>query len=143
MKTDIEYAALVMGWAFVGMATAGNRNAFIVNTGDNPSMLWNPNGDDGDSRRLEAACWRWYASASNADQEKLDFAFCTLTDAKCRSDLPEPEHLQAIRDAVLALAVAIGKVIAGESLCAECGMPPKQTTGPYCMTCNRVNGGGQ
>jgi len=100
VKTDIEYAALVMGWTSVCMPEGADE--------------WSPLHDDGDSRRLENACFRWMAEHEGKYDELP------------KRVVSERSHLAGVRDygtdeavraAVFALAGAIGKTIsAGDAI---------------------------
>jgi hypothetical protein len=104
MKTDIEYAALVM------------RPVEI--TDPVHSQCWieyyiretNPLHDDGDSRRLEIACHKWMTINGCVAQSVYN-AHWDYYEVWGTGDP------QAIRAAVFALAVAIGKTIsAGDAM---------------------------
>jgi hypothetical protein len=106
MKTDIEYAALVMGERVIH--DCNEFGARITGQEDE----WNPLHDDGDSRRLENACFRWMADHEGKHDELP------------KRVVSERSHLAGVRDygtdgpvrvAVFDLAVAIGKVIDGGS----------------------------
>jgi len=100
MKTDIEYAAMVMGEGFHVRSGA----VFVDHKGSPWSPQWEPLDDDGDSRRLEIACNKW-TNINGAD---------TVCDAHWNYvDSWDEWNPQAIRAAVFELAVAIGKVIDG------------------------------
>jgi hypothetical protein len=103
MKTDIEYAAMVMAERVIH--DCNDRGARITGQEDE----WNPLQDDGDSRRLEIACIVWGQNnprLSTATRAMVD-AWNFRTDAWCTGDA------EKIRAAVFALAVAIGKVMEG------------------------------
>jgi hypothetical protein len=103
MKTDIEYAALVMG----GTAEYNVEQRLRVKGVAGP---WNPLEDDGDSRRLEIACNKWI-NTNGAEADTICDAHWNYVDSWDECDP------QAIRAAVFALAVAIGKVIsAGDAI---------------------------
>jgi hypothetical protein len=89
---DIEYAALALG----KMIDAGMRR------------FWKPLEDDGDSRRLEAACMRWLHSNETKVPVHVWERDCELDDAR------RAGNAQEYRNAVFELAVAIGKVISSE-----------------------------
>jgi hypothetical protein len=106
MKTDIEYAALVMGDDLIFY----DGDLYRCGIDDSPDT-WQPLESDGDSRRLEAACMKWVAENSyvvSRDEMLLD---CL----SMRSKAYDSGDLQAIREADYLLAVAIGKVIDGGS----------------------------
>jgi hypothetical protein len=98
MKTDIEYAALVMGRRVV----VHDGQGWQINDGGAETGWWRPGHDDGDSRRLEAACMKWV----DTHPKRLFRAEV----ASIRNRMLDGD-LQAIRTAVFALAVAIGKTI--------------------------------
>ena len=93
MKTDIEYAALVMGWTSVCMPEGADE--------------WSPLDDDGDSRRLEVACQRWMMDGESVVPSPVWQHDSWLDDARRAGSSEE------YRAAVFALAVAIGKVMEG------------------------------
>jgi hypothetical protein len=103
MKTDIEYAALVMGFDDAEL-DAVTETIITVHL---PGMrcFWRPLEDDGDSRRLEIACLQWMARhALSSEIEDADGDLEWFR--RWANNTPEE-----YRAAVLALAVAIGKVI--------------------------------
>jgi hypothetical protein len=106
MKTDIEYAALVMADSMPRTELHKGVGLWIPSYG----YYWNPLGDDGDSRRLENACFRWMAEHEGKHDELP------------KRVVSERSHLAGVRDygtdeavraTVLALAVAIGKIKEG------------------------------
>ena len=103
MKTDIEYAALVMGRRVV----VRNGQGLQINGGGLETGWWRPLGSDGDSRRLEIACLRWIWSDDREVPVAVWGAESHLEDARRAGSAEE------YRAAVFALAVAIGKVIDG------------------------------
>jgi hypothetical protein len=130
MKTDIEYAALVMGirvepYRFVHPSISDDptvTEGYVRVTSDGINFLhrdgsnhfssvfecfWNPLYDDGDSRRLEIACMKWMARhALSSEIEDADGDLEWFR--RLANNTPEE-----YRAAVLALAVAIGKVVDG------------------------------
>jgi hypothetical protein len=103
MKTDIEYAALLVADSMPRTELHKCGELWIPSYGH----YWNPLGDDGDSRRLEIACIVW--GQNNPRTSTLTTAMVNAwnfrTDAWCTGDAGN------IRAAVFALAVAIGKTI--------------------------------
>jgi hypothetical protein len=102
MKQDIEYAALVMGFDDAEW-DAVTETIITVHL---PGMrcFWNPLRNDGDSRRLEIACNKW-TNTNGAEADTICDAHWNYVESWGECDP------QAIRAAVFALAVAIGKVI--------------------------------
>jgi len=103
MKTDIEYAALAMGFDDAELdAVTGT-----IITVHLPGLrcFWRPLDDDGDSRRLERACVQWMRRNSYTAEVGQ------LADDMRLARLGEMDYED--RAAVFALAVAIGKVIDG------------------------------
>ena len=113
MKTDIEYAALVMGmpsricneWH-----NKGTLELYIEGIGPSDHLCWhpfNPLHDDGDSRRLERACMRWTFSAygDGPIPEPLVSLIEAVVDGRYKGSDAEDNA------AVYLWAVAIGKVI--------------------------------
>jgi hypothetical protein len=107
MKTDIEYAALVMGFDDAEL-DAVTETIITVHL---PGMrcFWRPLEDDGDSRRLEIACLNWLARAVPWPKA-VTLAYTEYSGFVCGSIGINPDNYRA---AVFALAVAIGKVIDG------------------------------
>jgi hypothetical protein len=105
MKQDIEYAARVMGERVIH--DCNEFGARITGQEDE----WNPLHDDGDSRRLEIACLNWLARAVPWPKA-VTLAYTEYSGFVCGSIGINPDNYRA---AVLALAVAIGKVIDGGS----------------------------
>jgi hypothetical protein len=113
MKTDIEYAALVMGKPLYYSNNVGGYS-FAEPYSKADKFSWNPLHDDGDSRRLENACFRWMAEHEGKYDELP------------KRVVSERSHLAGVRDygtdeavraAVFALAGAIGKTIsAGDAI---------------------------
>jgi hypothetical protein len=115
MKTDIEYAALVMGDAVqykevirsriaeFGLIKHTKRKGFYV--GVRP---FDPEHDDGDSRRLEIACLRWMMDCESVVPPNVWRLASRLDGARITGGADE------YRAAVLLLAVAIGKTIEGK-----------------------------
>jgi hypothetical protein len=103
MKTDIEYAALVMGERVIH--DCNDRGARITGQEDE----WNSLHDDGDSRRLEIACRNWV----NANKEKLTHAIYMLLGTIERMRHQIGTTAEQWRTVWHDLAVAIGKVIDG------------------------------
>ena len=103
-----EACARVAGLALLGL-TWSETTATLT---DYEGFWFDPRNDDGDSRRLEAACMKWVKSyeAILADKglgnyEPIHLAlFRALSAHRFAYDTGD---LQAIRDAVIALAVAI------------------------------------
>jgi hypothetical protein len=115
MKTDIEYAALVMGDAVKYKELVSSRIEFglIKHTkhkgfyvGPRP---FDPEHDDGDSRRLEIACLNWIGRVIECPKS-VTLAYAEFTGFICGAIDIQPEQYRA---AVFALAAAIGKVIDG------------------------------
>jgi len=104
MKTDIEYAALVAGVTVHKHPWESARR--ITHERGAAPKLWRPSEDDGDSRRLEIACNKW-TNTNGAEADAICDAHWNYVDSWDECD----PH--AIRAAVFALAVAIGKVIDG------------------------------
>jgi hypothetical protein len=100
MKTDIEYAALVMG----GTAEYNVEQRLRVKGVAGP---WNPLEDDGDSRRLEIACMQGMHSNDSNVPVHVWETDCQLDYAR------RAGNAQEYRAAVFALAVAIGKTMEG------------------------------
>jgi len=105
MKSDMEYAALVMGasWneecqEFTYPKIDGNM---LV------ECTFNALHDDGDSRRLEIACNKW-TNTNGAEADTICDAHWNYVESWGECDP------QAIRAAVFALAVEIGKTIEGK-----------------------------
>jgi hypothetical protein len=109
-KQDIEYAALVMGfkryrWLVDSDATKG---LYIL---DGVYDAFLPLEDDGDSRRLEIACFEHLHATSTAYEVERTEEVLWLRECYGGG---KPER---VREAVFALAVAIGKVIsAGDAI---------------------------
>jgi hypothetical protein len=101
MKTDIEYAALVD----IPEYWRDNKD-YIDGFISSVDFLY----DDGDSRRLEIACLNWLGRVIECPKS-LTLAYAEFAGFLCGIDIT-PEQYRA---AVLALAVAIGKVIDGGS----------------------------
>jgi hypothetical protein len=107
MKTDIEYAALVMGFDDAEL-DAVTETIITVHL---PGMrcFWMPLEDDGDSRRLEIACFEHlHATRTVYEVERTEEV---LWLRECYGG-GKPER---VREAVFALAVAIGKTIEGNN----------------------------
>jgi hypothetical protein len=105
MKTDIEYAAMAMGfkhWAETGLATT--QGLYILGGEDE---WFCPLQDDGDSRRLENACFRWMMDGESVVPPDVWQHDSWLDDARRAGNADE------YRAAVFALAVAIGKTMEG------------------------------
>jgi hypothetical protein len=114
MKTDIEYAAMVMGDAVkykelsttriaeFGLIKHTKRKGFYV--GVRP---FDPEHDDGDSRRLEIACFEHLHATRTAYEVERTEEVLWLRECYGSG---KPER---VREAVFALALAIGKVIEG------------------------------
>jgi hypothetical protein len=110
MKTDIEYAAMVVGISLV----FSGAHASIKTESLNPYLwpIWRPERDDGDSRRLEIACLNWLPRAVPWPKE-VTLAYAEFVGFLCSIDTTPEQY----RTAVLALAVAIGKTIsAGDAM---------------------------
>lgn len=123
MKTDIEYAALPTGRRCL---ITGDAKVARIQL-DPPHDLaiecwgfWRPLHDDGDSRRLEAACRNWIArmirmAVDNGCDAEIPYEIWEARDAldtlyeSTEADVTAEQHCAA----VLALAVAIGKVMEG------------------------------
>jgi hypothetical protein len=105
MKTDIEYAALVMGERVIH--DCNELGARITGQEDE----WNPLHDDGDSRRLEIACLNWIGRVIECPKS-VTLAYVEFTGFVCGAIDIQPEQYRA---AVFALAVAIGKVMEGNN----------------------------
>jgi hypothetical protein len=103
MKTDIEYAALVMGERVIH--DCNDRGARITGQEDE----WNSLHDDGDSRRLEIACLNWIGRVIECPKS-VTLAYAEFTGFICGAIGIQPEQYRA---AVFTLAVAIGKVMEG------------------------------
>jgi hypothetical protein len=106
MKTDIEYAALVMGITLERSAWVTIAPDFMYQLNmDGSKKLWEfrPLHDDGDSRRLEIACLNTlYKTTLSTIQ-----AWNSLFDLRHSGKVDPDEYKRR----VFALAVAIGKVI--------------------------------
>lgn len=110
MKTDIEYAAMVMGDAVQRhtdrLIKVNGRLGIVEGAhyfyGDD---IWAPDENDGDSRRLEIECLNW----SGKYTEEFCIAWDALQDIREYGEATPEQY----REAVFALAVAIGKVIDG------------------------------
>jgi hypothetical protein len=103
MKTDIEYAAMVMGkrlhhWDKQGLFIA------VDEAEDDAVCVFEPMHDDGDSRRLEIACLQ---AVCNIPNNAIRTAYMDFALRRMRKDITAESY----RAAVFALAVAIGKVI--------------------------------
>ena len=105
MKTDIEYAALLVADSMPRTELHKCGGLWMPSYGH----YWNPLHDDGDSRRLERACFRWVGARLNDDalQRKLQPLIESVVAARYNGTDAEDNA------AVFALAVAIGKVIYG------------------------------
>jgi hypothetical protein len=104
MKTDIEYAAMVMGTSLV----FSGAHASIKTEALDPYLwpVWRPEHDDGDSRRLEAACMKWcHEYPFSILPIPVYIAWEKVRDARRTGDLVN------YRVAVHELAVEIGRVI--------------------------------
>jgi len=117
MKTDIEYAALPAGLTLHWHKVEKGLPPFYIRS-ETERPAWRPLEDDGDSRRLEAACMKWIADhgASLADRGIANFEAleqAMLSALSGRRIGYDTGDLQAISASVFALAVAIGKVIDG------------------------------
>jgi hypothetical protein len=96
MKSDIEYAALVMGWKSACMPEGADE--------------FRPEHDDGDSRRLEIACLNWIGRVMECPTS-VSKAYAEYTGLVCGRISITPDNY---RTAVFALAVEIGKVMEGK-----------------------------
>jgi hypothetical protein len=105
MKQDIEYAALVMGFDDAEW-DAVTETIITVHL---PGMrcFWRPLEDDGDSRRLEIACMQGMHSNDSNVPVHVWETDCQLDYAR------RAGNAQEYREAVFALAVAIGKTMEG------------------------------
>jgi hypothetical protein len=104
MKTDIEYAALLVADSMPRAELHKCGGLWMPSYG----YYWKPLEDDGDSRRLEIACLNWLGRVIECPKS-LTLAYAEFAGFLCGIDIT-PEQYRA---AVLALAVAIGKVIDG------------------------------
>jgi hypothetical protein len=107
MKTDIEYAAMVMGkrlhhWDKQGLFIA------VDEAEDDAVCVFEPMHDDGDSRRLEIACRNWV----NANKDRITHGLGLIGTVELMRHKMDTTAEQ-YRAAVFALAVAIGKTIEG------------------------------
>jgi hypothetical protein len=108
MKTDIEYAAMVMGKRLHHWDKQG---AFIAvdEAEDDAVCVFEPMHDDGDSRRLEIACLNWLGRVIECPKSVTE-AYAEFSGFVCGAIDIQPEQYRA---AVFTLAVAIGKVMEG------------------------------
>ena len=111
MRTDIEYAALVMGKTFEWYCRGANNPKGVANVPCLDGEEWKPLHDDGDSRRLEIACLRWMMDGESVVPPSVWQHDSRLDGARIAGNADE------YRAAVFALAVAIGKTIsAGDAM---------------------------
>lgn len=119
MKTDIEYAALVMGWKVSdgywetradtwAYDAENDQLEYFDEIGAVTSKRFRPLHNDGDSRRLEIACLNWIGRVIECPKP-ASLAYAEFAGFLCGIDIT-PEQYRA---AVYALAAAIGKVIDG------------------------------
>jgi hypothetical protein len=108
MKTDIEYAALAMGFKHWTYLSGDDTTQGIYILGGEDEWFC-PLQDDGDSRRLEIACLNWLARAVPWPKV-VTLAYAEYSGFVCGSIGINPDNYRA---AVLALAVAIGKTMEG------------------------------
>jgi hypothetical protein len=103
MKTDIEYAALLVADSMPRTELHKCVGLWMPSYGH----YWKPLENDGDSSRLEAACFaHLHARGRVFEVERVDEVIL-LREAYPSGDL------QDVRAAVFALAVAIGKTMEG------------------------------
>jgi hypothetical protein len=105
MKTDIEYAALLVADSMPRTELHKCGGLWMPSYGH----YWKPLGDDGDSRRLERACFRWTFSAygDGPIPEPLFSLIEAVVDARYKGSDAEDNA------AVYLWAVAIGKTMEG------------------------------
>jgi hypothetical protein len=106
MKTDIEYAALLVADSMPRTELHKCGGLWMPSYGH----YWNPLGDDGDSRRLEIASLNWIRY--NHVTLTVAEAYKTLDDLRLRAGVNDV-NAEQYRAAVFALAVAIGKTVEG------------------------------
>ena len=104
MKTDIEYAAMVIGPSNIAHHAECVEH-YAQRDGSDDCDCFQPLLDDGDSRRLEIECLDW----SGKYTEEFCIAWDALQDIREYGEATPEQY----REAVFALAVAIGKMMEG------------------------------
>ena len=111
MKSDMEYAALVMGRPFEWYCRGANNPNGVANVPCIDGVEWLPLHDDGDSRRLEIACLNWMDHMTDWCPHSVSNAYAEYTGLVTHGVDITPEQYRA---AVFALAAEIGKVMEGK-----------------------------
>jgi hypothetical protein len=102
MKTDIEYAALLVADSMPRTELHKGGGLWIPSYGH----YWKPLENDGDSRRLEIACRNWV----NANKDRITHGLGLIGTVELMRHKIDTTAEQ-YRAAVFALAAAIGKMI--------------------------------